>query len=106
MTQKTFIGNEYQPRVSVGDEVILIETRREGCSASEWKCIPHTGYGIGGNLNENIKRYHGWRGTSYGVATYAHGIRKVLKVSSIVDPDTGYDAQKITVGKDLHPDWD
>ena len=106
MTQKTFIADEYQASVAVGDEVILIESRYEDGRNSKWKVVPFTGEGIGGNMNPEIKRAHGWRGTSYGVAVYAHGVRRVTKVSDCEDPYTGYTVQKITVGRDLCPDMD
>ena len=106
MTQKTFIGNEYQTRVAVGDEVILLEIRGHLGKKSEWKCVPFTGEGIGGNMNPDIKRFHGWRGTSFERAIFAHGVRRVIKASDYEDPYTGYTVQKITVGKDLHPEWE
>jgi hypothetical protein len=34
--------------------------------------------GIGGNSNNNIKRYHGWRGTTNDVSVCAHGLRKII----------------------------
>lgn len=106
MTQKTFVADEYQASVAVGDEVILIEYRYGDGINSKWKIVPFAGEGIGGNINPEIKRIHGWRGTSYGVAVYAHGVRRVTKVSDCKDPYTGYTVQKITVGRDLRPNMD
>ena len=114
MRQKTFCMYDedvymwHHSRLKVGDEVILIERKREGSDSSSWICELYKGEGIGGNANPEIKRYHGWRGTSYGVAYYAHGVRKVIKVESLFD-DTLKSVvigQKITVGKDLHPEWE
>lgn len=55
-------------------------------------------------MNPEIKRYHGWRGTSYGTATYAHGLREVIKISEPIEYEDGYMYQKVTVGRDLSPD--
>ena len=56
--------------------------------------------GIGGNMDRNIKRYHGWRGTSNDVAIHSYGIRKIqsIKVCRNGIPH-------VKVGCDLHPDW-
>ena len=106
-TQKTFyIQNFYQDLNSlyhVGDKFILVETTRDthdGDIVSSWSLAQDEG-GIGGNLNRDIKRYHGWRGTSFGRAVYAHGLRKITRVKPVDDFTL-----KVTVGKDLHPDWE
>ncbi|WP_302814943.1 hypothetical protein [Ruthenibacterium lactatiformans] len=105
MTQKTFITSK---KFAVGDEVILIEEYREdNCSSSWWDAYRHTGSGVPGNMDREVKRYHGWRGTSYGVSLTAHGVRRVLKVVDLGDnPEVMEHQYKITVGKDLHPDWE
>ena len=36
--------------------------------------------GMGGNSNQHIKRFHGWRGTTDDWAIYAHGVRKCTNV--------------------------
>ena len=36
---------------------------------------------MGGNSNENIRRFHGWRGTYNNVATYALGVYKVASIA-------------------------
>jgi hypothetical protein len=35
---------------------------------------------VPGNINHNIKRYFGWRGTTNNRAVYAHGVRMVEKI--------------------------
>jgi hypothetical protein len=102
-TQKTFIVVDlgFEPRV--GDKAILVshENVTTGQVSYTLRQAPD---GIPGNMNASIKRYHGWRGTYNDVATYAHGMRRILKVSPVdLGADYGY---KITVGPDLHPDWD
>ena len=104
MTQKTFSLEGYKANgFTVGDEVVLISYTQESGNCTNWEIIKHTGQGIPGNVNQSICRYHGWRGTSNGWATYAHGVRKITK---IVEDPKDIDFVKITVGKDLHPEWE
>lgn len=110
MKQKTFV-TEY--KVKVGDEVILIsEACERGSGKEHFDLRRHKGEGIPGNMNENTKRYHGWRGTSYGISLTAYGVRKVTKVVDLGEvedfssPDWGRHFYKVTVGQDLHPEWD
>lgn len=107
MTQKTFRlyeGNfDYNVYpVKTGEKYVLIERRKEGEDNGNFDLRKDNG-GIGGNMNPDIKRYHGWRGTSYGTATYAHGLREVIKASEPMLDEDGMRYQKITVGKDLLP---
>lgn len=116
-TQKTFKTDGYDLgfEPTVGEEVVLVShlyymrvlvshlyyMRSEN---SETYTIRRAPDGIPGNSDHTIKRFHGWRGTYNYVATYAHGLRKILKVTPVdLGADYGY---KITVGPDLHPDWD
>lgn len=101
MKQKTFKSEE---NFKVGDLVILIERDYINDGFSNFDAIPYTGDGIGGNSNPSIKRYHGWRGTTNGVAKYAHGVRKIISVGEVTDEWRG--ERKYTVGPDLHPDWE
>lgn len=89
--------------VKVGEKYILIERCKEGEDKGHFDLREDNG-GIGGNLNPEIKRYHGWRGTSYGIATYAHGLREVIKISETMEDSDGNIYQKVTVGKDLKPE--
>ena len=110
MEQKTFTVNEtesafrYLEGLKVGDEVVLTENKREGAKQEYWSCqiAPD---GIGGNMNSAVKRYHGWRGTTDGLSVTAHGLRKVQKIVRGVNKE-GEETLKITVGPDLHPEWD
>ena len=103
MRQKTFTFDQEWQDIKVGDEVVLLEYTDilNGGSSWEARIAPD---GIGGNMDSSVKRYHGWRGTTNDVSATAHGLRKVLKASRVErDGDT---LLKITVGPDLHPDWD
>lgn len=112
MTQKTIkfnLSGGYNPYypgddVKVGDEYILVkivETKQD--DYTHWGLLEHDGHGVPGNSNPDITRYHGWRGTSYGTALYAYGLRKVTAVTTGKDK-SGDEWIKITVGKDILPD--
>lgn len=104
-TLKVFI-NEFDFNLTrplcVGEEVMLIEKYNENTNKSWWdlrRCD-----GIGGNIDSNIKKYHGWRGTTNNIGIYAHGLRKVIRASELMQDSDGDYFQKVTVGKDLKPD--
>lgn len=105
-SQKTLYRESYDCQdLKIGDEVILLEKRWVNEDAVRWDYAPHAGHGIGGNMNSSIKRYHGWRGTTNGISTTAHGVRKVLSIEE--SPHKDYrDRVKIVLGPDLHPDWE
>ena len=103
-------------RLHVGDEVILMECRyREG--DTYYEIVKHTGEGYPCNANKEIKRYHGWLGTTDGYYRYAHGVRKVTEIA-LADEFAALsrmmegkalrrcDMHRIVVGKYLHPEWD
>lgn len=56
--------------------------------------------GISGNMNRNIGRYHGWRGTTNGTSKCAYGWRRVLRIE---ERKYGW---AVIVGPDLHPEWE
>lgn len=105
MTQKTL--KRYVPYydedycVKVGEKVMLVEKYDELKQESWWKIVRNADDGIGGNMDSSTKRYHGWRGTTNNTATYAHGLRKVIKASDLIEDSDGDWYQKVTVGKDL-----
>jgi hypothetical protein len=104
MRQKTFITIDYNMGFTpkIGMEVLLVERQHITKGGSSWKIYADLPDGMPGNLDHTVKATHGWRGTTNDVATYAHGIRKITKVSPVtIDADSGY---KITVGPDLYPD--
>lgn len=73
---------------------------REGRSTDYYYLIFDT-KGVGGNSNSDIRRYHGWRGTTQDISRTAHGLREIVKISIT---KRGY--VTVTVGPDLHPEWD
>lgn len=107
MNQKTFtyVGEDL-PELHVGDEVILLERCYEDIETSEWSFCSGKNGGVPGNMNREVRRYHGWRGTTNGTSLYAHGLRRVLKFAQTGADKYGFPIYKVTVGKDLHPDWE
>lgn len=57
--------------------------------------------GFAGNMDSSDKRYHGWRGTTNDWHREALGVFEVL---SIERQKNG--RLKVTLSKDLHPDWE
>lgn len=55
--------------------------------------------GISGNSNSNIKRYHGWRGTTNDVSIDAFGQREIVGYREVDSKVLLY------LSDDLHPDW-
>lgn len=104
MKQKTIYTTR---KYEVGDEVLLYGRQPEGGKESFGISKNYAAEGYPGNMNTAIKRYHGWRGTSYGTATYAYGVRRVelVEATSKVD-DYGDTIYKVRVGQDLYPDKD
>lgn len=102
-TPKVYDGTFFPYPVKEGEKYILIERYSESEDKGSFYLMEDRG-GISGNMNPGIKRYHGWRGTSYGTATYAHGLREVIKASEPMEDRDGCIYQKVTVGKDLLPD--
>ena len=105
MNQKTFKVSSwdlgFEP--TVGQEVVLV-SHENTMSGQESFIIKIAPEGIPGNMDHTVKQFHGWRGTYNDIATYAHGLRKITKITPVdLGTDYGY---KITVGKDLHPEWD
>lgn len=100
MRQKTFIIDWHTTFMPVvGDEAILICHLDTISGHEEWSL--YQGDGAPGNVNPSERRYHGWRGTTGRTSLYACGMRRIEKVS----PTKGGEL-KVTVGRDLHPDWE
>lgn len=100
MRQKTFVI-DYHTRFTPheGDEAILVCNTDIRTGDETWYL--YHGEGVPGNMNAAVKRYHGWRGTTANTSVDAFGLRRVEKVARTKD-----DEIKVTVGRDLHPDWE
>ena len=57
--------------------------------------------GFSGNTNKNIKRYHGWRGTTNNWYKEAIGVREII---SITEQKNGL--YRVKLSDDIHPDWE
>lgn len=119
MTQKTlklyahrYYGNNLGDginigKVKVGDEFILVGFENLVNGDCWFELRPDNGVGIPGNLRPVEYSYHGWRGTTNNIRKEAHGLRRVIKVSGILWDEREYDEYiKVTVGRDIHPEWD
>ena len=100
MRQKTFTI-DFHPRFNPreGDEAILVCNTDTSTGDETWYL--HLGDGVPGNSDASVKRYHGWRGTTANISKDAFGLRRVEKVTRTKDGKI-----KVTVGRDLHPDWE
>lgn len=74
---------------------------REGRSIDSYSLVFNRPDGIGGNTNPNIKRYHGWRGTTNDISCYALGLHEIVKIRALKNGQVA-----VTVGPDLRPDED
>ena len=115
MRQKTLkvYGDEairdgiYIEGIKAGDEFILVEFENLMTGDRWYELRPDNGMGVPGNLWPVVYCYHGWRGTTNNIHKAAHGLRKVMKVSEIQFSEDRNDYYvKVTVGRDLHPEWD
>lgn len=92
-------------KYSVGDEVLLYGRQPEGGAETFDISKKFVAEGYPGNMDKEVKRFHGWRGTSYGVSVYAYGIRRVEAVEATdKENEYGDTIYKVKVGKDLYPD--
>ncbi len=74
-------------KFQVGEQVMLVSSTnvspnaiREGRDNPVFYLIPDCNDGIGGNSNPNIKRYHGWRGTTQDSCCDAWGLREIKAI--------------------------
>jgi hypothetical protein len=90
---------------SIGTECVLMSRTnvspnaiRSGRDIPEFYLSFETA-GIPGNMNSNIRRYHGWRGTTNDISHNAHGLRKIISVGQLKNGTV-----TVTVGDDILPD--
>ena len=90
-----------ESKIQVGEKMVLVSSEDVGPgskSKERYYLIADKG-GVSGNMDRDIKRYHGWRGTTNNSSVYAHGLREVIKISERKNGDI-----YVTVGKDLKPE--
>lgn len=88
----------------IGQKVMLVERSYDNDGDVIFELRAST-EGIGGNVDGRCLRFHDWRGTTNNVSIYAHGLREIIKVVDKGQDEDGDHYFKVTVGKDLHPDW-
>lgn len=84
-------------RLRVGDSALLISKYNENTGVeNHYLCFGEKAVeeGYPGNADSSVRRFHGWRGTSYGTAVYAHGVHRITSINQL--PDSGL---KIKIGK-------
>ncbi len=101
----TFLMEDGGDSLSCGDaepgrEVILEELTDPGTGETSWRLRSPKDCLLRG------MRYHGWRGTVGGRAAYACGVRQIVGVGPIRLAPGGYASRTVTVGPDLHPEWE
>lgn len=83
-----------------GDKVLVLQ-KEDLNDGSEWyavsKAFAETGYP--GNLDHTEFRFHGWRGTTNNISTYAMGVYEIKKIEEL---DDWGDEIKVTIGR---KDW-
>lgn len=85
--------------IAVGKTYILIERRNLNSGAVWHDLIEDNGTGIPGNMDGQIHRYHGWRGTTNNISTDALGCRRVEVIHQYKNGN-----YRITLSDDLKPD--
>lgn len=101
---RDFEITRYDDKPEVGKEYAIAERKNilSGSVSYVFRLIRGDGTdGFGGNLDHNVKRFHGWRGTTNDVSKTALGVFRIL---SIVEQKNGL--SRIKLSEDLHPDWD
>lgn len=91
--------------IKVGQEYILTERTDIVNGNTFYRLWPDDGVGIPGNMNGNICRYHGWRGTTNDISTTALGVRRVERVD-IPKGEWPYRTVKVKLSADLKPEED
>jgi hypothetical protein len=82
--------------ISVGDAVLVYSTKKEGSDNERYRISKLLAQeGLGGNMDSSIKRFHGWRGTSFGNSTTSYGVYKIQKII-----DLNEDYFRITIDKE------
>ena len=96
--------DEYEMRygivIETGKEYVLVEYKNINSGNTEYYLSPDI-VGVGGNMDANIKRFHGWRGTTNNRQKIALGVRKVNAIKTFKTGNS-----RITLSDDLHPDWE
>ena len=93
-----FDAYDMDDKIAVGDAVIVVCYTYLNTGEEEYALYvdDNTG-GIPGNTDSQIKRYHGWRGTTNNVSEWAHGVHTVKSIDLLKRGDD--DIIKITINR-------
>jgi len=93
-------------KYEIGAQVMLVSHEdvspnalRRGDGVESYSLVFGAPDGIGGNSNRNIKRYHGWRGTTCDTSCHAHGLREIVNIRTLKNGRVA-----VTVGPDIKPE--
>jgi len=104
-------GEPHHARMQVGSRVLLYsvddvspDALRRGGGKTRWEISVEPRdieAGLGGNLDREIRRFHGWRGTTCDQSIHAHGVRRVKKIAVLKCGDIS-----VKLGRDLVPEME
>ena len=86
--------------VDVGDVAILVKRENILTGKKSYYLAPDHG-GICSNLNSEVKRYHGWRGTTDNIRIEAMGLRQIIAAHICKNGRV-----RVWLSRDLYPDVD
>lgn len=89
--------------LKIGDNYILVSRENILTGSTTYRLVPDNG-GISGNMDPSIKRYHGWRGTTNDISTYAYGLRRIERIDAIKGDAFGNRSVKVKLSADLKPE--
>lgn len=106
-----YVFDGVQPKI--GTEVLLLHIVDENRPSTDFWQIRPTAHqpaaqtdGTPGNQNLAVTRFHGWRGTTNGRSVTAHGVRAIVSVNpALRTSEFDRTVCVVTVGDDLHPEW-
>lgn len=104
--QYTYMFNSYQtPGIEniyhVGDQVLVYSMVYNNEGGKEYFDISkyYAAEGYPGNIDKNIKKFHGWRGEYNNVATYAHGVYTIKSIEKVAGKYAQDEYTKITINR-------
>ena len=115
MKQKTIYVSGYRASCfTIGQEFILVcrENLLTGSEEYVLRSLDEFPNGIPGNSDSSICCFHGYRGTTNNIHVTALGVRKIIAIAPSnrndpnSDPDYPKKLWKVTVGKDIRPEWE
>lgn len=85
----------------VGDYAILVLRTNVITGEKHYMLYPDNGVGIAGNMKPEIRRYHGWLGTTNNISVKALGLRMIIAAHVCKNGRV-----RVWITKDLNPDVD